>query len=289
MAGQDRHRYLNGQITNDLDKVGAANALAACILNAKGKMDAHVFVSNERDGFVLDASPELRGALQPRLERYIIADDVQTEDATERLSILHIIGAIVPELATSCRVISASRFGASGHDVWIDASAHDEIFERLTATIPYRSDEEAETFRIEQGVPRWGRELTPEILPPEANLEESCIDYEKGCYIGQEVISRMKMSGQRSKKLVGLISLDDSSLERGMRLFPIGGEGKKAGWITSTARSKRLGREIGLAFMKRPFFPNGFKLDARDPENPFRSAAARVEIVDLPFTREGGN
>ena len=64
-----------------------------------------------------------------------------------------------------------------------------------------------EVFRIERGVPRWTRELTGEILPVEANLETAAIDYEKGCYVGQEVISRIKMLGQRNKKLCGFVSV----------------------------------------------------------------------------------
>src|ERR1700737_3947956 len=82
VSGEDRHRYLNGKITNDLRKVTEISAIAACILNAKGKMDAHAFVSADADGFVLDAEADLRAALQRLLERYVIADDVQGEDAT---------------------------------------------------------------------------------------------------------------------------------------------------------------------------------------------------------------
>ena len=76
----------------------------------------------------------------------------------------------------------------------------------------------AEVMRIEQGLPRWGRELTDEIIPIEANLERRTIDYEKGCYIGQEVISRIKMSGQTNKRLCGLISLNNTPLQPGMKL-----------------------------------------------------------------------
>ncbi len=68
---------------------------------------------------------------------------------------------------------------------------------------PFCDEEAAETLRIERGLPRWGHELTGEIIPTEANLEASAIDYAKGCYIGQEVISRIKMSGQTNKRLCG--------------------------------------------------------------------------------------
>lgn len=286
VRGQDRHRYLNGQITNDLRKLAPARALEACVLNAKGKMNAHVFVSEDARGFFIDAEPELRPTLQERLERYIIADDVECEDVTTQLSIFHVIGAESLDLSCECRVIAINRFGIEGQDVWGSAAQHDEVFAAIAKTAPFRDREEAETLRIEQGIPRWGRELDENTLPPEANLETRAIDYDKGCYIGQEVISRMKMSGQRTKKLVGVTG--NVPIHPGMRLFQIGAQNsKEIGWITSGTRSKRFGREIGLGYVKRPFPPDKFKLDAREG-NDIAAANVRVEIVDLPFAGDAG-
>src|SRR2546426_10365026 len=80
VSGSDRLRFLNGQLTNDVRKATDTNALEACVLNAKGKMEAHLFVHTKGDSFILDASPALQSILQARLERYIIADEVETED-----------------------------------------------------------------------------------------------------------------------------------------------------------------------------------------------------------------
>jgi folate-binding protein YgfZ len=134
-------------------------------------------------------------------------------------------------------------------------------------------------FRIEQGIPRWGRELTEDTIPVEANLEESCIAYTKGCYIGQEVISRMKMSGQRNKGLYGLVAEEDSELAAGMKLFPTPGREKEAGWLTSATWSDRLGKHIGLCYVKRPFNQLGAELHAAAADGP----AVTVKIVNLPF------
>ena len=95
---------------------------------------------------------------------------------------------------------------------------------RLRPLISLADENEWERLRIENGIPRWGRELTPDIIPPEANLAERAIDYEKGCYIGQEVISRMKMSGQLRQRLCGLIS------EKRLFLRPRIAGGRKSGW-----------------------------------------------------------
>jgi folate-binding protein YgfZ len=286
VTGNDRLRFLNGQVTNDVMKATSSCAITACVLNVKGRIDAHVFLSPTEDAIFIDSDPELREKLPSRLERYVIADDVQIEDVGSRWSIFHILSPAAPSLPENCRIVSATRFRQPGWDIWVEGREHDRIFDDLSAALAFYDDADAEVFRMEQGIPRWGRELTEETNPIEANLEESCVDYRKGCYIGQEVISRMKMSGQRNKKLCGLVSVHDAPMERGMKLFRMGEEKKETGWITSAARSKRLAKEVALGYIKRPFPPSGgFRLDAIDPENPYGSPAVRVEIVDLPFVR----
>ena len=279
VTGGDRFRFLNGQLTNDIRKATETKGIEACVLNAKGKMDAHLFAHAEDDSFFLDADAVLQSSLQARLERYIIADDVQIEDASSRLSIFHAIGDAPPKLSVAARIVEIDRFGQSGHDIWSDAADHGRVAAELDKEFDFCDDKRAEVFRIEQGIPRWGRELTNEIIPVEANLEKRSIDYEKGCYIGQEVISRMKMSGQRNKQLCGLVSLNDSSLADGMKLLSAGAEKKDIGWITSAIRSERLGKEIALGYVKRGFNSVGSKLEAA----PTEAGAILVEIVDLPF------
>ena len=280
VTGADASRFLNGQITNDLRKATAASAIQASILNAKGKLSAQVFLSADADGFVLDADLELREELPARLERYIIADDVQIEDVTEGFSIFHFAGE-TPAAATAARAIASNRFGFPGCDLWFDRANFDQMRREFEAAFVFCDDACAEVVRIEQGIPRWGRELTNEIIPVEANLETSSIDYFKGCYIGQEVISRMKMSGQTNKRLCGLISVSSVPLDASMRL--VGDMKKDAGWITSATRSPRLEKEIALGYVKRGFNANGTFLHALQPENISEIAGVPVEVVPLPF------
>jgi folate-binding protein YgfZ len=282
VTGNDRLRFLNGQVTNDVRKAGEAVAVEACVLNAKGKMNAHIFVSAAPDCFWLDADRELREALPVRLERYVIADDVQIENVTDRLSVFHVLSRAAPNLS-DCRIVSLRRFAEPGWDIWADAAAHEDVSRQLSSTFDHLDPATAEIMRIEEGIPRWGRELTEEIIPIEANLEERTVDYEKGCYIGQEVISRIKMSGQTNKRLCGLISLDGVPLQAGMRLASAPEKGKEAGWITSATRSEKIGKEIALGYVKRGFNNPGGKLDALAPENSGAVAAIPVEVVPLPF------
>lgn len=282
VTGNDRLRFLNGQITNDVRKASEAVAVEACVLNAKGKINAHIFLSAAPECFWIDADPELRGALPGRLENYVIADDVQIEDVTDRFSIFHVLSRTAPNLS-DCRIVSARRFADPGWDVWTDAAAHGAVSQQLLSAFDPIDAAAAELMRIDQGIPRWGCELTNEIIPIEANLEERTVDYEKGCYIGQEVISRIKMSGQTNKRLRGLISLDQIPLQAGMRLASTAEKGKEAGWITSAARSERIEKEIALGYVKRGFNDSGVKLDALATDNSGAVAAIPVQVILLPF------
>jgi tRNA-modifying protein YgfZ len=279
VTGVDQFRFLNGQITNDLRKASEAVAMEACVLNAKGKLNAHIFIGALGENLLIDAEPELRETLAARLERYIIADDVQIEDVADEFSFFHVFTEKPPALESG-RIISARRFGATGWDVWSDSARHDTMRHELALAYAFVDSAAAEVMRIEQGLPRWGSELTDEIIPVEANLEQRTIDYQKGCYIGQEVISRIKMSGQTNKRLCGLISLNNTPLQPGMKLAAPSASGKEAGWITSATRSQRLGKEIALGYVKRGFNNRATNLEALslDPVD-----AVPVEVVSLPF------
>jgi folate-binding protein YgfZ len=283
VTGADAFRFLNGQISNDLRKATADLAIQASVLSAKGKLNANIFVSREADSFALDGDPEVREELPARIERYIIADDVLIEDVTDQFALFHIIGEPPAVSPHASRTVQANRFGCPGWDLWTERASAGPVREELSATLGFCDEECAEIFRIERGIPRWGRELTNEIIPTEANLEAASIDYSKGCYIGQEVISRIKMSGQTNKRLCGLVSASGTPLQPGMRLAPDGDEGKEAGWITSAAHSPRLGKEIALGYVKRGFHSMGSRLQARPLENYGDDENVPVELVAIPF------
>ena len=283
LTGHDRIRYLNGQVTNDVRKANANLSMAACVLSAKGKIDALIFIGGGEDELLLDADPELGEALAQRLERYVIADDVTIEDVTDRFALFHSVGEDPPALPNEPHWRRGKRFGLAGWDLLVEAAEHDRVLQALVAMDSFCDPESAERFRIERGVPRWGRELTNQIIPVEASLEGDAIDYAKGCYIGQEVISRMKISGQTNKRLCGLVSLHDAPLATGMPLATMPEEGKKVGWITSATRSAKSGKEIALGYVKRGFNQPGCQLDALSATDPASSALVRVEVVELPF------
>lgn len=279
VSGADRVRYLNGQISNDLRKANESQTVHACLLSAKGKINADVFIVADGDSFLVDTESEMREQLAARLERYVIADDVQIEDVTETFALLHVIGPDVPEPGSAQKHARADRFGSPGTDIWMETSKREEALQELATTFSILDEASCEVLRIERGIPRWGFELTDEIIPTEANLEASAIDFAKGCYIGQEVISRIKMSGQTNKRLCGVVSVGEGTLGRGMRLSS---DGKDVGWLTSAAWSERLGKQVTLGFVKRGFWAAGQRLEAVGEREKASSVIA--EIVELPFS-----
>jgi tRNA-modifying protein YgfZ len=281
VIGADRFRFINGQITNDLRKANEASAIEACVLNAKGRMEGHVFIREVAESYIIDVEAAVREKLRARLERYIIADDVEIEDVTDSFSVFHVLSPEPPP--TDCgRIVSARRFAARGWDIWSDASKRNDVWQQLSLRYVFLDPAAAEVLRIEEGIPQWGFELTEEIIPVEANLEMRTIDYQKGCYIGQEVISRMKMSGQTNKRLSGLIALDDAALHPQMKLIAASKDAKEVGWITSATRSERIQREIALGYVKRGFNSIGTRLNAVGAESKPETVQP-VEVVSLPF------
>ncbi len=184
LSGPDAARYLQGQVTQDVQAITEARPTEACVTNHKGKLDAApIFIfKEETDSYLIDAPLELRQSLFTRLDRYIIADDCALSDVTDTLSLLHNEGGLP----------NPRRYGfAQGTDTFVPTE------DAPPSEIPQSYEHQ----RIAAGIPTWGKELDENTLPPEAGLDAHAISYTKGCYIGQEVISRIKTVGKVPRRL----------------------------------------------------------------------------------------
>jgi folate-binding protein YgfZ len=273
LSGGDRVRYLNGQVTNDIRRVRGDAAIEACVTTAKGRLCGLIFVSSEPDFLRIDAEGELREGLAGRLERYIIADDAVLENVTGAECFFHLIADVPPEMSAGVTVRKAKRYGRMGFDFIAPIGEREQVLEASNGVLV--PAELAECLRIEGGVPRWGAELSEETLPPEAGLDEAAIDYHKGCYIGQEVISRIKSVGHVNRALAGFTA--PTALSAGMTLHPEADPEKNAGEITSAAWSFGLESWAGLGYVKRGFA--GATLIARAAAG----TTAAVQIRELPL------
>jgi folate-binding protein YgfZ len=130
--------------------------------------------------------------------------------------------------------------------------------------------------RIEAGIPLFGRDMTDETIPVEANLDQA-ISYTKGCYIGQEVIARLEARGHVNRKLVGLL-LSGATLP--LAGSPIVAADRDVGWITSATYSPARQQNIALGYVRREFWAPGTALHIASPQ-----ATIGAIVVELPFCK----
>ncbi|WP_367874783.1 folate-binding protein YgfZ [Luteolibacter sp. Populi] len=246
VSGPDALRYLNGQVSQDVRRLNEpANqdvALPACVTDAKGRLQALVHVFGRADGSIWVEGPgELEEELELRLGRYLISDDAEIENVSAEWELWHVVDC--PQVPEEL-VRRSKRLGAEGYDLWLLPGEF--------CGIPLLSEAEAEARRIAAKVPAWGKELTPGMLPPEAGLDREAISYHKGCYIGQEVLSRIKSAGKVNRRLEGF------SVEAGVSEGDVllNAEGKDAGVITSVSPlvDGETGRFRALGFVGKAGF-----------------------------------
>jgi folate-binding protein YgfZ len=242
--GPDAVRFLNGQLTQDVRLLaGGKNSLPSCVTDAKGRLQFRVWITEAGEGTLWVEGPADRAEdLEARLTRYLIADDVEVADLTGKWSLVHFTGA-APSAPEGVVVRANARFGTPGTDWWMPCGMETPDLHEF----PTLSGDELEAFRISNGVPLWGRELTEGLLPPEAGLDATDVSYQKGCYIGQEVISRIKSAGKVNKRLVRMEI--PGALPADSRL--VDAQGCEAGVITSISPVESEEHRAVLGYLKR--------------------------------------
>ncbi|MDB6135686.1 MAG: putative aminomethyltransferase [Verrucomicrobiales bacterium] len=294
LSGPDAVRYLNGQVTNDVRKIPHGGSLPACVTNHRGRLEALVMLSRDTDGalFIASGEEDLRDFLPLRLEKYLIADNCVLEDLTESTALVHVLtadaGRVAADLVPGERRADCRRFGVPGTDIWTTPDRVDFWLGKYTPL----ASEEARTLEVIHGVPAWGHELSPDILPPEAGLDRTAIDFHKGCYIGQEVISRIRSVGRVNRHLEAITQVSGAEpVQAGWNLFQptepgneetAGRPSAAAGTVTSAADHPVTGARHLLGFVRRTAAASGTRLLAGPGtvlEAASATAPAAVEIM----------
>ncbi len=238
-SGPDARRFLNGQVSQDVAGLGE-RCLPACVTDAKGRLQhfVHVLEGPDLDSLWVTCGADEVAPLEARLTRYLIADEVVVDDLSGEWTCIH--AAADGELSSLMQRAREGVFGA-GVDHWWRAGEE-------PAVEPVPADE-AESLRIRAAIPARGRELAEGLLPPEAGLDRSAVSFTKGCYIGQEVISRIKSAGKLNRRLARLEVPDDAAAGDSLLL----GE-REVGRLTSVTPGPP--REA-LAFLHKKAFDAG--------------------------------
>ncbi|MCC6849555.1 MAG: aminomethyltransferase family protein [Deltaproteobacteria bacterium] len=292
-TGEDRVGFLQGMLSNDVAACVAGTGCRALLLSEQGKAVGDLLVLVGEDVIALDgvgAASTVRTAL----ERFVVADDVEFVPAPpgrvfalfgpDAPAVLSEIGLPAPDQPFAHapaamadgepHVVRVAEPGGGGFLCRVPCAGAAMWWERCVSADARPAGIDAfEMLRIESGVPRHGRDVFVDTLALEAPYENA-ISFRKGCYLGQEVMERVTARGHVNRKLVGVEIEGESVPPPGVRLFA--GD-REVGWVTSVGRSWRLGRTIGLAYVRREQVEPGTELELGGAGGP----AATVRA--LPF------
>lgn len=306
LTGADRLRFLNGQVTNNVKDLKPGQGCYAALVTAKGKLQSDLNVYCLADEVLLDFEPGLGAGVAERFEKFIIADDVQIVDVAPHYGLLSVqgpkagevvaklgLGLAVPEKPLHFTKVSDTTLGdiycmnhargtATGCDLFVPTGAMAAVADKLIAAAKELGGracgwEALELIRVEAGIPRFSADMDETNLAPEAGIESRAISYSKGCYIGQEVIARIRTYGQVAKSLRGLVLPDDlrELPARGSKVFA--GD-KEAGFITSAIASPAFRKNIALGYVRREHNEPGVTLHIRQADQ-----TTPAVVTALPF------
>jgi tRNA-modifying protein YgfZ len=279
VSGSEATMFLNGLVTNDVKSLAENRWMPAVFPTVQGRLIGAVRIARVKDGFLIDTERASHDAVLKTISRFTLAGDFKVADITDGSTIFSLQGKRAAEVVTKvCEtsvadlprngvsehegvtIIRATHTSEDGFDLVFDSTRAGEFRQALLDAGATPVDEETfEILRIEAGIARFGRDMDETNVIPETNLDDA-VSYTKGCYVGQEIIVRIKHRGHPAKKLVGL------KLERPVEAGEI---------ITSAAVSPRLG-SIGLGYVRYEFVEPGTNVLIDD---------VNATVAELPFIR----
>ncbi|TAJ98327.1 aminomethyl transferase family protein [bacterium] len=280
-TGPDRVSYLQGMVSNDVKKLAPGEGVHAAVLDIQGKIlaDARIFCLD--DSFLLDLWEPLKEKILIHLQRYLIADDVEINDLTGEYGILSLQGPkaglllreLFPNAGIPARELAHCALKLGDAEVRITRSSHtgEEGYDLLISTkdLPSTASHIEETgkkfslgwvgtqaqaiLRVEAGIPRYGVDMNEDNLLLETGLDQA-VSFQKGCYLGQEVVERVRSRGHVNKKLVGLVLEGNTAAEPGSLIRA--GE-KEIGRVTSSILSPARKCPLALGYVHRDYLQPG--------------------------------
>jgi folate-binding protein YgfZ len=301
VSGSEAVQFLNGLITNDMKTLGDNQWMPAVFPTVQGRLIASVRVIHEPDGYLIDTEASTHERVLQTVARFTLAGDFRVTDLTEEVAQLSLQGAraaetirsvfgeataklnrfavaVAPWLDSQITIIRATHTAEDGFDLFVEANAAASLWDALTAAGARPVGFDAfEILRIEAGQPRYGIDMNETNVVTETNLDEA-ISYTKGCYIGQEIVARIKYRGHVAKKLTGLLFERGVNIQAAATIHSL--DDKDIGRITSATLSPHLGRTAALGYVKYDYLAAGttVKVVADDEESS-------AVVTELPFVR----
>ena len=293
ITGADGLDLLNRLSTNKLIDLSAGEGASTVLTSNKGRIIDLFPVVNLGDELLVITHPQTSEKVVDWIDHYTFGEDIQVKYVTDETAVLSILGpraAAILGLETTtlslysarevtiqgvqATIVRTDALGTTGYDLLVAASQAEEAWKALVdgGAVPMGEDA-AEMIRVEQGVPSYGRELGEEFNPLEAGLLPS-ISFDKGCYIGQEVVVRLNTYNKVQKRLVGIaVGEGDPQPEQRLEV-----EGKDAGILTSVVYSPILESRLALGYVRSRFASAGQEVDIGNGDVKLQGV-----IVELPL------
>lgn len=303
VSGSEAVVFLNGLVTNDMKSLAVNSWMPAAFANVQGRLLAVVRIIHREDGFLIDTEDATHDAVIKLIERFTLAGDFTVADMTSETAQLSIQGKKAHEIVAkifgkeaadlenqkarivdcegaSVTLIRATHTAEDGFDLYLDRDHLPKLRDELTSAGSQPiTDDTFETLRIEAGIPRYGIDMDETNVVTETNLDDA-VSFTKGCYVGQEIIVRIKHRGHVAKKLTGIVLSGANAAPRNAKISSA--DGKEVGRITSSTFSPKIERAIALAYLKYDFIT---------PETAVRVITPDSEtdgvVAQLPFVRGG--
>lgn len=289
--GADRRDWLGNLVTNAIKPLNAGGGAYAFAADVRGRTLFDLNVLALADELWLDLDARVVADAHHHLDRHLIMEDVQLSVATDEYARLGVCGPAAPTIANelgcgfdellelgnrpaaedTAHLVRHSFAGLPGFELFVPRSEAAAWWDRLAEKVRPIGCRTVDVLRIEAGIPWYFRDIDDKVIPPETGQVERGISYHKGCYLGQEVIERMRSHGSLARRLVRLRTPDGSDLELPADLAL---EGKNVGRITSLVPHPADGDWIGLGYLRTKVSdPAQAEITAGDPP---RSIAAEL-------------
>ena len=249
VSGSEAVTFLNGLVSNDVKALVEDRWLPATFPNVQGRLLAAVRMVRRAEDILIDTEAVTREKVLKIIERFTLAGDFKVKDLTDETAMISIQGRDARKLVESMpSVIRSTHTGEDGFDLVIDAARKDEVWQEFVAAgaTPI-SEQTLEVLRVEAGIASYGIDMDESNVVPETNLDNA-VSYTKGCYLGQEIIVRIKHRGHVAKKLTGLRVEGHGKIEPGAIIKSV--EGKEIGRVTSAVYSPKLRTTVGLGYVR---------------------------------------
>ena len=251
-TGEDRIRLLHALASNVIEGLGPGEWTETFFLNPQGRIQARARVYVLEDAVLVETDGSCREALLSYLESYIIMDDVSLEDSTEATAAIAVEGPLAASVLSGTSVEPGERrpsslSGSSGF--WVEIPPANKaalVAELESAGAVAAAPEDVETGRVENKVPRYGVDYSDANIPHETQLLD-LVSFSKGCYVGQEIVERVRSQGKVNRLLVPVeIDATDVPDDLTARL-----DDQPMGTVTSPTPSPASGKVRGFALLRR--------------------------------------